>query len=246
VRLGVITLFPEIFQALHYGITGRAIERQLLQVDCINPRDYATDRHQTVDDRPYGGGPGMVLKAPILQEAVKAAKAKAGPLAKVCYLSPQGQRFNHQHAANMVTTGGLILVCGRYEGVDERFIETQVDEEWSIGDYVLSGGEFAALVMIDAMARLLPGALGDEGSAAGDSFFAGILDYPHYTRPEVYEGQAVPDVLLSGNHEAIRRWRLQQALARTYQRRPDLLEKTVLTPEQEAVLNLVKGRGEEK
>ena len=239
-RFDVITLFPEMFAALTgSGISRRALERGLWQVEFRNPREWTRDVHRTVDDRPYGGGPGMVMMASPLEQAIDAAKAAtkvgAGATAKVIYLSPQGRRIDQRRVVDLVEEGGAILLCGRYEGIDERVIERCVDEELSLGDFVLSGGELAAMALMDACIRLLPGALNDEASAAEDSFAAGLLDCPHYTRPEVYEGIAVPAVLLSGNHEAIRRWRLKQALGRTWQRRPDLIETRGLSSE-EAVL----------
>lgn len=222
-RLGIITLFPEIINGLKFGITGRAIEKRLIEIQCWNPRDFTEDSYKTVDDRPYGGGPGMVMKVEPLAKAVTAAKA-ALPNAKVIYLSPQGQLYKAQNAIEMAKRKEMIFVAGRYEGIDERFIEKYVDEEWSIGDYVLSGGELPAMVMIDSITRLLPGALGDENSAAEDSFMdQGLLDYPHYTRPEEYEGMKVPEVLLGGNHAEIKRWRQNEALKRTKTRRPELV-----------------------
>lgn len=236
-RIGVITLFPEMFDAvIDCGITSRAVDSGLLQVDCWNPRTFTSDRHQTVDDRPYGGGPGMVMKVEPLRDAINAARG-ALPKARVIYLSPQGRKFDQRGAEELVKREQLILVAGRYEGIDERVIETEVDEEWSIGDYVLSGGELAAMVMIDAVTRLLPGALGDEQSAQQDSFTDGLLDCPHYTRPEEYEGRRVPAVLTSGNHELIRRWRLQQSLGRTWLRRPELLAQCELDKEQQKLLD---------
>jgi len=236
-HIGVITLFPEMFDAvIDCGITSRAVDSGLLKVDCWNPRTFTSDRHQTVDDRPYGGGPGMVMKIEPLRAAITAAR-KELPQAKVIYLSPQGRKFDQRGAEELVRCEQLILVAGRYEGIDERVIETEIDEEWSIGDYVLSGGELAAMVMIDAVTRLLPGALGDEQSAQQDSFTDGLLDCPHYTRPEEYENLRVPDVLLSGNHELIRRWRLKQSLGRTWLRRPELLAQRELDKEQRRLLD---------
>ena len=237
-HIEVVTLFPESVQALlQFGVTGRAVERGLLQVGTSNPRDHATDRHKTVDDRPYGGGPGMVMKVETLRAAIREAKGKAGAGAKVIYLSPQGRKLDQAAVRELMKQPALVLVAGRYEGVDERLLETEVDEEWSIGDYVLSGGELPALVMIDALARLIPGALNDDESAAQDSFENGLLDCPHYTRPEEIEGRRVPEVLLSGDHAAIRRWRMQQMLGRTWQRRPDLLERLELDAEQKKLLD---------
>ncbi|MGH8282601.1 MAG: tRNA (guanosine(37)-N1)-methyltransferase TrmD, partial [Gammaproteobacteria bacterium] len=222
----VVTLFPEMVDTLlQFGVTGRAKQRGLLKVKSWNPRDYTTDRHRTVDDRPFGGGPGMVMKVEPLRSAIRSAREAAGQKAPVIYLSPQGKRFDQQDARRLAAMEALVLVAGRYEGIDERVIETEVDKELSIGDYVLSGGELPALVVIDALARLLPGALGDEDSAAQDSFMNGLLDYPHYTRPEDIDGKRVPEVLMSGDHAAIRRWRRKQALGRSWLRRPELLEK---------------------
>jgi tRNA (guanine37-N1)-methyltransferase len=222
----LISLFPELLnQAAAYGVLGRAIKQQQLNLRYFNPRDYTEDKHRTVDDRPYGGGPGMLMKVEPLAKAIMAAKDEAGNSAKVVYLSPQGQQLNQRLIVNTAAERrDLILIAGRYEGIDERLIESLVDEEWSIGDYVLSGGEFAALVVVDAITRLIPGVLGDDESAIQDSFMHGLLDCPHYTRPESIDGQTVPEVLLSGDHQAIRRWRLKQALGRTWLRRPDLLD----------------------
>jgi tRNA (guanine37-N1)-methyltransferase len=219
-----------------YGVTGRAVQNGLLKIQCCNPRDYTADRHQTVDDRPYGGGPGMVMKTAPLEQAINAAKASVAPGATVIYLSPQGRPLDQEGLVELAQRPSLVLLAGRYEGVDERLIEAEVDEEWSIGDYVLSGGELAAMVMIDGLSRLLPGVLGHHLSAEQDSFAEGLLDCPHYTRPEHYRGRAVPDVLLSGNHEVIRRWRLKQSLGRTWLRRRDLLQKVELSDEQNTLL----------
>ncbi|MEP5763078.1 MAG: tRNA (guanosine(37)-N1)-methyltransferase TrmD [Halieaceae bacterium] len=236
-QIAVVSLFPEMFAAVgDYGVTGRAVEQGQLGLRLSNPRDYATDRHRTVDDRPYGGGPGMLMKIDTLEAAINAARDQVGKESRVVYLSPQGQRLDHAKVLELSALDSLILVAGRYEGVDERLLEAEVDEEISIGDYVLSGGELAAMVVIDAVSRQLPGVLGHELSAEQDSFAAGLLDCPHYTRPEEYREQRVPEVLLSGNHELIRRWRLKQALDRTLRRRPDLLQQRVLTPEEEELL----------
>lgn len=236
-RVDVLSLFPEMFAAIgEYGITSRAVKQGLLQLHCWNPRDYTEDRHQTVDDRPFGGGPGMVMKIKPLERALADARQAAGAVAKVIYLSPQGRRLDQAAVRELASEERLILIAGRYEGIDERFIETHVDEEWSIGDYVLSGGELPAMVLIDAVTRLLPGALGHADSAEEDSFTDGLLDCPHYTRPEVYEGRSVPPVLLSGNHEHIRRWRLQQSLGRTWERRADLLDSRSLSGEEKKLL----------
>lgn len=236
-HIEVVTLFPEMVDTLlRFGVTGRAVERKLLAVGTSNPRDYATDRHKTVDDRPYGGGPGMVMKVETLRAAIHAAKGRAGPGAKVIYLSPQGRPLDQDGVRELAARRSMVLVAGRYEGVDERLIETEVDEEWSIGDYVLSGGELPALVVIDALARLIPGALNDDESAAQDSFMNGLLDCPHYTRPEVLDGRRVPEVLLSGDHAAIRRWRMREMLGRTWLRRPELLKRLELSAEQQKLL----------
>jgi tRNA (guanine37-N1)-methyltransferase len=235
-KIGVVTLFPEMFDAVvDYGITSRAVDQQLVSVQCWNPRTFTHDRHQKVDDRPFGGGPGMVMKVEPLRDAIGAAKAEL-PQARVIYLSPQGRPLDQRGVVELAGREQMILVAGRYEGIDERLIGTEIDEEWSIGDYVLSGGELAAMVMIDAVTRLMPGALGHELSAQQDSFTAGLLDCPHYTRPEIYEGQRVPEVLLSGNHQLIRRWRLQQAVGRTWLRRPELLKDLVPNHERDCLL----------
>lgn len=234
---GVVTLFPEMLQALtEQGVSGRAVKQDKVSVACWNPRDFTHDKHQTVDDRPYGGGPGMLMKVQPLRDAIHAAKAAAGEGAKVIYMSPQGRKLDQQGVLELVQQEKLILVAGRYEGIDERLIDDEIDEEWSIGDFVLSGGELAAMTLMDAVIRLVPGVLGHEQSAQQDSFMEGLLDCPHYTRPEDYDGQLVPEVLLSGNHEKIRKWRLKQALGRTWQRRPDLLAALELTTEQQKLL----------
>ncbi|EKP0306952.1 tRNA (guanosine(37)-N1)-methyltransferase TrmD [Aeromonas veronii] len=235
--IGVISLFPEMFRAItEHGVTGRAVKSGLLQIECWNPRDFTHDKHRTVDDRPYGGGPGMLMMVQPLRDAIHAAKHAAGDGAKVIYLSPQGRKLTQAGVTELATNQKLILVAGRYEGIDERVIQTEVDEEWSIGDYVLSGGELPAMTLIDAVSRLVPGVLGDQASAEQDSFTDGLLDHPHYTRPEVLDGLAVPEALTSGNHEVIRRWRLKQSLGRTWQRRPELINNLALTDEQESLL----------
>lgn len=236
-HFGVVTLFPDMFNALNYGIVGRAIEKELIRIGCWNPRDYTQDRHQSVDDRPYGGGPGMLMLADPLCQAIQAAKQQLGEQSKTIYLSPQGQPIKQAMLDDAATeASSLILLAGRYEGIDQRVIETQVDEQWSLGDYVLSGGEFAAMAVIDGITRLLPEALGDALSAVEDSFVNGLLDYPHYTRPEVYQDQTVPSVLLSGNHKEIAKWRLKQALGQTWLQRPDLLAEKTLNDQQQALL----------
>lgn len=238
--IGVVSLFPEMFRAIsENGVTGRAIKNNLLSIQCWNPRDFTFDKHRTVDDRPYGGGPGMLMMVQPLRDAIMAAKQAAidaGHEAKVIYLSPQGQRLDHCGAQSLSSSQALILVAGRYEGIDERVIESLVDEEWSVGDYVLSGGELPAMILIDAVVRFVPGVLGHAQSAEQDSFADGLLDCPHYTRPEVLDGKQVPSVLLSGDHEKIRLWRLKQSLLRTKQRRPDLLNNLALTDEQAKLL----------
>ncbi len=242
-KIAVVTLFPEMLEAVtRHGISGRAVRSGILEVSHFDPRDWATDRHRTVDDKPYGGGPGMVMKVEPVRAAIAAARA-ALPEARVGYLSPQGRRLDQAGVVELASRRELILLAGRYEGVDERVIARDVDEEWSIGDYVLTGGELAAMVIIDAVCRLLPEALGDPESAQAESFAAGLLDYPHYTRPEVVGDQKVPEVLLSCDHEAIRRWRRQQALARTQARRPDLLEDKALDAEARRLLDeILTGR----
>lgn len=235
-KISVVTLFPEMLAALNYGIPKRAMERNLLTLECFNPRNFTTDKRRTVDDKPYGGGPGMLMKVAPLSAAITAAK-NSMPTAKVFYLSPQGKPILQQHLATFSTYPELILVTGRYEGIDERVIATQIDEEWSIGDYILSGGELAAMVMIDGIIRLLPGALGDEDSAKQESFTTELLDYPHYTRPAKLNGLNVPEVLLQGDHKAIERWRLKQALGRTCLRRPDLLASHHLSEEEKKLLD---------
>ena len=236
-RVGVITLFPEMLSALtEYGVSGRAVKNDLLQVLTFNPREFTKDVHRTVDDRPYGGGPGMVMMLEPLRDAIEMARKEIAD-ARVIYLSPQGKRLDQKAVVNLANEKNLILLSGRYEGIDERIINTEVDEEWSIGDYVVSGGELPAMVLIDAMVRTVPGVLGHEDSASEDSFFNGILDYPHYTRPEKVAGLAVPEILLGGNHAEIGCWRMKQALGRTWQRRPDLLDNMQLDDEQQALLD---------
>ncbi len=236
-RIDVITLFPEALEGLaDLGVTGRAIRDGRVELKTWNPRDLATDRHRTVDDRPYGGGPGMVMAVEPLSATIRAARKAQGGQTRVSLMSPQGRRLDQAGIDELAGRQGLILVCGRYEGIDERIIESEIDEEWSIGDYVISGGELAAAVIIDAVTRLLPGVLGDEQSAIQDSFVDGLLDHPHYTRPEVAGEKVVPEVLLSGDHEAIRRWRRKQALGRTWLRRPDLLEGRQLDEEAKLLL----------
>ena len=236
-RFDVVSVMPEMFQALSgQGVAARALKQGTATLALWNPRDYTQDVHRTVDDRPYGGGPGMVMMVEPLRRAIEAAKA-AAPNSRVAYLSPQGRRLDQGGISEIARRPGLILIAGRYEGVDERVIEGYVQDEWSIGDYVLSGGELAAMVVMDAVIRLLPGALGDADSAVQDSYVDGLLDCPHYTRPEVVDGTSVPPVLLSGNHEAIRRWRLLQSLGRSWRRRPDLLEGREFTSEERELLD---------
>lgn len=256
-RIVIVTLFPEMFEAItDYGITSRAINKGLLEVSLINPREFTQDRHQTVDDRPFGGGPGMVMKIEPLKAAIDSARIKLREAAgsanekeiteepiKVIYLSPQGKMFKQAAAKQLALDPGyqnIVLVAGRYEGIDERLLEAEIDEEWSIGDYVLSGGELPAMVMMDSIIRLLPTALGHEDSAEEDSFSQGLLDHPHYTRPERYQDQTVPAVLMSGNHKDIATWRLQQSLGRTWLRRPELLDGIELSSEQIKLLEAFK------
>ena len=235
IRFDVITLFPEMFGAVtQSGITARALQAGLWQLRTWNPRDFTTDNYRTVDDRPYGGGPGMVMLAEPLEKALDAARDAGG--GRVVYLSPQGRRLDQERVMALAGEAALTLLCGRYEGVDERLLERRVDEEVSLGDFVLSGGELAAMALIDACVRQLPGALGDERSAAEESFAGGLLDCPHYTRPEAYDGRRVPAVLLSGHHAEIRRWRLKQSLGRTWLRRPELLEARALSDEERRLL----------
>ena len=241
-RFDVISLFPEmVLNAAGYGVTGKAIEQGLVGLTVWNPRDYTHDKHRTVDDRPYGGGPGMVMKCQPLIDAVGAAKLQSlhGNSRVIC-LSPQGKPISQQMLQQIAEFDQLVLVAGRYEGIDERFIEQICDEEWSLGDYVISGGELGALVIIDAVTRLIPGVLGDDDSARQDSHYDGLLDCPHYTRPEQNELGVVPEVLIGGHHADIRRWRMKQSVGRTWLRRPDLLEKLELTAEQQALLNEFK------
>jgi tRNA (guanine37-N1)-methyltransferase len=235
IRFDVVTLFPEMFSAVTAsGITARAHDAGLWRLKTWNPRDFTTDNYRTVDDRPYGGGPGMVMLAEPIEKALDAAKAAGA--GRVVYLSPQGTKLDHRKVMEISKESAITLLCGRYEGVDERLLARRVDEELSLGDYVLSGGELAAMALIDAAVRQLPGALGDEASALEESFVAGLLDCPQYTRPELYRGEAVPAVLLSGHHENIRRWRLKQALGRTWLRRPELLQARGMTGEEQALL----------
>lgn len=235
-NISIVTLFPEMFTALNLGIPGRAQKQGLVNLEFWNPRDFTHDVHRTVDDRPYGGGPGMVMKFEPLQQAITAAKAKTGQKTAVSLLSPQGKLFDQQAAKELSYRQNLILVAGRYEGIDERLRQKEIDEEWSIGDFVLSGGELPAMCLIDAVIRLLPGALGDSESAQQDSFSAGLLDYPHYTRPEKIAEMKVPEVLLSGDHQAIQRWRLKQALGQTWLKRKDLLEIYRLNAQEQVLL----------
>jgi tRNA (guanine37-N1)-methyltransferase len=244
IRFHVVTLFPEMFAAVtHCGISGRALETGLWSLGLWNPRDFTTDNYRTVDDRPYGGGPGMLMLAEPLEKALDAAKEAGG--GKVIYLSPQGRKLDHEKVMELAGREAITLLCGRYEGVDERLLQRRVDEELSIGDYVLSGGELAAMAVIDAVVRQIPGALGGEQSAVEESFVQGLLDGPQYTRPEVYGGGKVPEVLMSGHHENIRRWRLKQALGRTWLRRPDLIAARKLSEDERKLLEeFQRERGE--
>jgi tRNA (guanine37-N1)-methyltransferase len=237
-QVEVVTLFPEMVRgALEFGVVGRAVKRGLVQVGTEDPRTHTRDAHRTVDDRPFGGGPGMVMKPEPMLAAIAAAQARlpAGAL-RIC-LSAQGAVFGQEQARELARLPGFVLVAGRYEGLDERVIEAGIDRELSVGDFVVSGGELPALMVIDAVTRLLPGVLNDERSSVEESFAEGLLDWPHYTRPEVYAGRAVPQVLLSGNHADIRRWRLEQAVARTWLRRPDLILRHGLSAEASRLLN---------
>jgi tRNA (guanine37-N1)-methyltransferase len=237
-QVQVVTIFPEMILTIaEYGVVGRAVERGLISLDCKNPRDFTDDAHRTIDDRPYGGGPGMVMKYEPAAAAVMAAKEPLPGASPVVCLSPQGALFDQATARRFAGLPGIVLLAGRYEGIDERLIESHVDEELSLGDFVLSGGEIAAMAVIDAVARLLPGVLGDETSASQDSFMEGLLDHPHYTRPEEIDGRRVPEVLLSGDHARIAKWRYQQALGRSFERRPDLVEKLELDDEQQKLLD---------
>ena len=244
-RFGIVTLFPEMFSAItEYGISSRAVKQGLVSLSCWNPRDFTTDRHRTVDDKPYGGGPGMLMKTEPLVAAIKAARdgvsaaaaESASEQVRTIYLSPQGRPLNQAVIERMARGPDMVLVCGRYQGIDARVIDSVIDEEWSLGDFVLSGGELAAMALLDALIRLQPGALGDEDSALQDSFSGGLLHWPEYTRPSEYDGAAVPEVLLSGDHKAIARWRLQQSLGATWLKRPDLLAETELSEEQRMLL----------
>lgn len=236
---GVISLFPEMFDAIiKSGVTRRAAAQGLIEVKCWNPRDFTLDKYKTVDDKPYGGGPGMLMKVQPLCAAIAAARKAAPPGTKVVYMSPQGVRLNHSLVTSIHGWGSVILVAGRYEGIDERILQKEVDLEVSIGDYVLSGGEIPAMCVIDSVSRMVPGVLGDIRNAMEDCFADGLLHYPQYTRPEEIYGMQVPEVLLSGDHAKIRRWRLMQALGRTYERRPDLLKSRTLTAEEEKLLAL--------
>ena len=236
-QISVISLFPEMVNAVaQYGVVGRAIDNGIVSLQCVNPREFTQDAHRTVDDRPYGGGPGMVMKFAPMSAAISKARESMPADTRVVCMSPQGKPFDQAAAQRLAGLSGVILLAGRYEGLDERLIEAMVDEEISLGDYVLSGGEIAAMAVIDATVRLLPGVLGDDESASQDSFSDGLLDHPHYTRPEEIDGRAVPEALLSGDHERIRRWRLKQALGRSYMRRPDLVEESELDVEQKKLL----------
>lgn len=236
-HIGVITLFQEMFSSLDYGVVGRAIEKKQIELHFWNPRDFTTDPNRRVDDRPYGGGPGMVMQYQPLFDAIRAAKTQLGRNTRVIYLSPQGQPLTQSSITTLATLPNLILLAGRYEGIDERLLSTCIDEECSVGDFVVSGGELPAMLLIDAITRLQPGALGHEQSAAQDSFSHGLLDCPHYTRPEIIGDLKVPDVLLSGDHQAIAHWRLKESLGKTWQKRPDLVKRRVLTDDEQLLLD---------
>ena len=246
-QLGIVTLFPEMFAAVtEHGISGRAVRSGLMNLELFNPRDYTTDKHRTVDDKPFGGGPGMLMKTEPLMASIAAArqavsqKQTTGESVKVIYLSPQGKTLKQDSIIDLAKREGMVLLCGRYQGIDNRVLVSEIDEEWSLGDFVISGGELAAMTLIDAMTRFQPGALGDEGSALEDSFSNGLLHSPEYTRPQSIDGSDVPKVLLSGDHEAIRKWRLKQSLGATWLKRPDLLQTMSLALEQEELLEQFK------
>lgn len=246
-QIGIVTLFPEMFSAISdYGISSRAVRSGLVKLDYYNPRDFTTDKHRTVDDKPFGGGPGMLMKTEPLCKAIQAAKdagksaVSGGSDSKVIYLSPQGRKIDQQAVIELAKRDSMVMICGRYQGIDNRVLEQEVDEEWSLGDFVISGGEIAAMALIDSIIRFQPGALGDEGSAQQDSFATGLLHSPEYTRPQSFAGQDVPKVLLSGDHEAIRKWRLQQSLGMTWLKRPDLLDVIELDTEQQNLLEEFK------
>ena len=246
-QLGIVTLFPEMFAAVtEHGISGRAVRSGLMNLELFNPRDYTTDKHRTVDDKPFGGGPGMLMKTEPLMASIAAArqavrqKQTIGEKARVIYLSPQGQTLKQGSIIDLAKRESMVLLCGRYQGIDNRVLENEIDEEWSLGDFVISGGELAAMTLIDAMTRFQPGALGDEGSVLEDSFSNGLLHSPEYTRPQSIDGSDVPKVLLSGDHEAIRKWRLKQSLGATWLKRPDLLQAMSLEREQEELLEQFK------
>jgi len=235
--IGIISIFPNMFRAItDYGVTGYAIKTGLLNLKYWSPRDFTYDKCKNVDDRPYGGGPGMLMMVQPLRNAINEAKKNGGEGTKVIYLSPQGRKLDQQGVYNLIENNKIVLVCGRYEGIDERLIKKYIDEEWSIGDYVISGGELAAMILIDAVSRFIPGVLSNKNSAIEDSFSKGLLDCPHYTHPKFVDGMEVPSVLLSGNHINIRRWRLKHSLGRTWLRRPELLKKLVLSEEQKILL----------
>lgn len=241
-QIGIVTLLPEMFAAIsEYGISGRAVRSGLVELHYWNPRDFATDKHRTVDDRPFGGGPGMLMKTEPLVSSIRAAKSATGKGdSKVIYLSPQGRRLDQKAVEQLAQRDSMVLVCGRYQGIDARVLHLEIDEEWSLGDFVLSGGEIAAMALLDAIIRFQPGALGDEDSAQLDSFSNGLLHSPQYTRPQDFAGEKVPEILLSGDHEAVRRWRLQQSLGVTWLKRPDLLDELTLTREQQELLDNFK------
>ncbi len=236
-QIAIVTLFPEMFDAVkNCGVSGRALAQGAVELAFISPRDFAHDKHRCVDDRPYGGGPGMVLKVQPMRDAIAAAHDHLGGTAHTIYLTPQGRRLQQQRVSELAAMDKLVLVAGRYEGVDARLIESCIDEELSVGDFILSGGELPAMLVIDAILRLLPGSLRHPDSASQDSFSRGLLDFPDFTRPEEIDGRRVPEVLLSGDHEAIARWRLKQSLGRTWLKRPDLLAATKLDPEERTLL----------
>lgn len=242
----VITIFPEMFYAItNYGVTGKAIHKKIINIQLFNPRDFTDNKYKSVDDRPYGGGPGMLMSVKPLYSAIQHAK-DLSKTAVVIYLSPQGRRLNQKKILEIVKKKKIIFVCGRYEGIDQRIIDNQVDEEWSIGDYILTGGELAAMVAIDSISRFIPGVIKKKQSVQEDSFFNDLLDYPHYTRPQVIKNMKVPEILLSGNHDKIRLWRLKKSLEKTWTKRPDLLKNKILKKEEEIILNEFKNKTNKK
>lgn len=239
--ISIVSIFPDMFRAItNYGITRQAIKKKIIRIDLWNPRDFSDNKHRKIDQKPFGGGPGMVMNFLPLQKTIKQAKLFFNDSSKVIYLSPQGKQLNKKNILKLSQHPKLILVCGRYEGIDERLLDNEIDEEWSIGDYVVSGGELPAMVLIDALSRFIPGVLHQKKSIKEDSFYNGLLDYPHYTRPKIINNLKVPEILLSGNHSLIKKWKLQESLGKTWIKRPDLLKKITLTKEQKTLLETFK------